>query len=340
MNKAKPLVSIIMPVYNVEAYVAKAITSVLDQSYPNFELLVVNDGTPDNSVAIIEKFCQQDDRVQLLHKENGGLSDARNFGLPKVKGDFVYFMDSDDWIAPNLLEVAVVAMESQSADVVVFGYHMDTEDAKGVLVGTKIVNHKKALYQKSKASEMVIDRTLLNLYGYAWNKLYRTDFLKQHQLIFDKGISLVEDILFNARVLGVSDRIAVLEDPCYHYIHRIEGVTLIKTYHENSFDLILKRTAAIKQFLSQWYFDEPSQSAVLGESLVLGIRYCVNNLFAYKNQLNFGGKRRVIHHMLSHPETTTYVDHYVTYSFFDKVYKFLIKNKYSFVLAMLCLIKK
>ncbi len=339
MKTENPLVSIIMPVYNVAEFVAKAIESVLQQDYEYFELLVINDGTPDNSVDIVEEYCKKDARIKLYHKENGGLSDARNFGMQYVTGSYLYFMDSDDWIEPNLLSLALNTIQKEDANIVVFGYYKDNEDHNENLVERQEVVHSNAVYTKEEAIQMQIDSKLLNLYGYAWNKLYKTDFILTHKFVFPKGVSLVEDILFNAQVLGKTDTIVILDKALYHYIHR-ERETLIKTYHKNSFELILKKTEAIDRFLSEWGFEEKTKQAVLAESVVLGIRYSVNNLFSFDKTLSFMERYYIVKNMLDHKVTRAYARFYETTSSMDQLYKTMISRRASYMLSVLCQIKK
>lgn len=339
MEIEKPLVSIVMPVYNVAEFVAKAIESVLQQDYEHFELLVINDGTPDNSVAIVEEYCKKDARVKLYHKENGGLSDARNYGMQYVTGSYLYFMDSDDWIAPNLLTSTLTTIQKEDSDIVVFGYYKDDEDQEGNLIAQHEVTHVNSVFHKSKAEDLQIDSKLLNLFGYAWNKLYRTDFILKEGFLFPKGVSLVEDILFNSQVLGKTDTIVVLDMPLYHYIHR-QRETLIKTYHKNSFELILKKTEAIATFLSAWGLPEKAKQTVLAESVVLGIRYSVNNLFSFDKSLTFKERCYLVKNMLDHKVTRSYVRFYKTSTVMDQLYKGLIKSRASYMLSLLCQIKK
>ena len=114
------LVSVVIPVYNVEAYLRECIDSVLSQTYPHFEIILVDDGSTDSSGAICEEYVNQDHRITVIHKQNGGLSSARNAGLDKASGQYVYFLDSDDWILPDALESLVSAAEDASADIVFF----------------------------------------------------------------------------------------------------------------------------------------------------------------------------------------------------------------------------
>ena len=332
----KKLVSIILPVYNVEKYIAKSIRSVLNQTYTNFELLVINDGTLDNSIGVVEQF--KDSRIQIFHKENGGLSDARNYGLERAKGEYVYFMDSDDWIEPNLLEVCISAIEKYKTDFIIFGYHLDRESIEGELLSTKEMIHNEVVFDRNRKN-LTFENNTLGLMGYAWNKLYKTTFLKKNELLFEKGISLVEDILFNAKVYELSTQIVFIKGALYHYIDR-PVATLIKTFHKDSFKLKVRKNLALKKFLTSWKINEVKKNKILAESIVLGIRYCVNNLFSFKNKLSIKDKLAYLKMMLNHKETKNYIQFYQPKSFNDKLYKKLIVNKAAITLFTLCKLKK
>ena len=134
--KTNPRVSIVMPMYKVEKYIGKAITSVLNQDFHDWELLIVNDGSPDKSREIATTFADLDDRIKILDKPNGGLSDARNFGLTRAVGEFVHFFDSDDWIEADFY--SNLLSEVDDFDLVVCGYKVDNEKSyieRGCLYG-------------------------------------------------------------------------------------------------------------------------------------------------------------------------------------------------------------
>lgn len=172
-------VSIILPVYNVEKYIKKSIESVLNQTYTDFELLVIIDGSPDNSKQVAEEFT--DSRIKIFEKENGGLSDARNYGLERAKGQYVYFMDSDDWIEPNLLEDNLKIIEEENLDVVIFGYIQDDEDIDGNILSSQAISPGNAVFLK-KNNDLILDRNRLGIMGYAWNKIYRKSFFSESSL--------------------------------------------------------------------------------------------------------------------------------------------------------------
>lgn len=329
-----PKVSIILPCYNVEKYVAKSIQSVLNQTYTDFELLVIIDGSPDNSKAVAEMFA--DERITIFEKSNGGLSDARNYGLERANGEFVYFMDSDDWIERDLVEKTIELLEKQHLNVVIFGYIQDDEDKEGNLVAsTETIPQLRSLRKRDSSVE--VDAHLLGLLGYAWNKVYRRSFLKVNNLNFEKGISLVEDILFNVQIYQKLNEIYFINKAFYHYLNR-PNATLIKQFHPDSFQLKLKRNKVIQQLFENWNFQNKEE--IIAFSQIHGIRYCIHNMFSYKNDLSFREKTTYIQEMVSHPFTREVIGSYHPKSTKDKVFQVLIKNRQAFLLAVLAQILK
>ena len=320
-----PKVSIILPVYNVEKFIAKSIDSILAQTFTDFEVLVVIDGSPDDSKTVAESYS--DDRMSIFEKENGGLSDARNYGLERARGKYVYFMDSDDWIEPDLLEQTISVLEQENRDFVVFGYIQDNEDLDGNVVSQqpKLPN----LELLSKGKDLILQPSLLGILGYAWNKVYKKDFLVNNNFHFEKGVSLVEDILFNSLIYKQAKDIRIINKPFYHYINR-QIPTLIKQFHRNSFNLNLLKLERLFDFFEAWNFK--NKQALLASALVQGIRYCVHNLFSFRNNLTPKEKRMYVRFMLQHPTTKKYINSYIPNDKMSLFYKFLIKhNNYNII---------
>lgn len=325
-----PQTSIILPCYNVENYLPRAIESVLNQTNPDFELLVVIDGSPDNSKTIAEKYALNDNRIKVFEKPNGGLSDARNYGLERAKGEFVYFMDSDDWIEPNLLEDNLKIIQDENLDFIIFGYIQDDEDADGNLIASKVVAPK--ISELIKGQPIELDVHYIGLMGYAWNKVYRRSFLNQHNFRFEKGISLVEDILFNAPIYTISQKIVFNPKAYYHYFNR-PVVTLMKQFHENSFELKKRKNLVLEQFFDEWEIKNIDQ--ILGHLHIQGIRYCIHNLFSFKNQLNFNQKVEYIKRMYKDEMTRRYIKKYKAEDKNSKIYHFLIYNRMAFISGLM-----
>lgn len=174
------LISIVMPVYNVESFIEDAIESVKKQTYRNFECIVVDDGSTDLSVKKIEKSIVDDKRFRLFRKDNGGLSDARNFGLNYVQGEFIYFFDSDDLLSSNFLEVAITGFLNQSIDMVWLGYQ-DVEEGVSLRdIKDSDVKSMEVLSAQS-AIEQLMDG---DLYQMAWSYISRTSLIKSNEINF------------------------------------------------------------------------------------------------------------------------------------------------------------
>lgn len=205
--------SIIIPVYNVEKYVGRCLESCLEQDLPKdeYEIIVVNDGTKDNSVQVIEKYITPENNVTLIHRENGGLSAARNTGLKYAQGEYVWFVDSDDWIEKNALAKLLFELDNNKLDVLCinrFQYYTD---------GTK--KSRNINYVPGK---IMRGRDFISIKGIspgAWCALYRKSFLMKYRLYFKEGI-LHEDQEFTPRVFYLANRISFIDFCAYFYFQR------------------------------------------------------------------------------------------------------------------------
>lgn len=322
----QPLVSIIMPAYNVELYIAKAIESVLNQTHREIECIIVNDGSPDQSGAIAERYAQLDNRIKVLHKQNGGLADARNAGLAIAQGKYVHFIDSDDYIDDNLLARAVNAAEEHKADIVIFGYWADELDTCEQLVSRRQICCNSGVYQASDYPKLQLNANLFNMVGYAWNKLYRRQLLQDINAVFTKGLSLVEDIVFNLPVLSSADRLVILDKAFYHYNQR-ERKTLVYMYYQNAFELHIKGLNCRRNLFKHWGADERLLEQLSVQEHIKGIRYCCANLFYYKNPLSFKEKYNNIQGMLTHELTRQLFTHYQGVTKLE--YLLLLSSRYN-----------
>ena len=316
-------VSIILPCYNVEKYIAKSIQSVLDQSYTDFELLVIIDGSPDNSKAIAETF--KDDRIRIYEKPNGGLSDARNFGLERAEGEFVYFMDSDDWIEPDLLDDNIAIIEEKNLDIVIFGYIQDDENLEGKIIKSKEKGPTKICVDKGK-DIFPADSYTIGLLGYAWNKIYRRSLLKSNKLIFEKGTSLIEDILFNSQVYQNVNTICFNDQCYYHYLNR-QIPTLMKQFRSNSFELSKRKMYAVDEFLKDWKVEKAIRDQSKAAAIVGGFRGRMHNLYSYKNQLSEKEIKNYVRKMLNDPLIQEYVVLHKSKNKKELLYKLMIRYK-------------
>lgn len=215
------MVSIIVPVYKVEKFLPKCIESVLNQTYTDFELILVDDGSPDKSPEICDKYAELDKRVVVIHQKNAGVSAARNAGLEKAKGEYIGFVDPDDWIAPKMYEQMIFAMESSNADLAICGYDYYDEDYH--------VDEQRRY--KVRSNEVVDQREIMNRFSDmppsirhgVCNKLFRNNLL--HTQRFINGLHSSEDVYFLNEYVQKIQSTVIVHHPYYKNLVRQGSAT-------------------------------------------------------------------------------------------------------------------
>ncbi len=214
MNKKIPKISLIIPVYNVQEYIEKALQSVANQTFKDFEVIIVNDGSKDQSVEIAKKFINKYDNFKLINQENQGLSAARNTGLREAKGEYIAFIDSDDFIESNFLEELYNLAVDNDADISYCNYKIYYPKMNWSLYMPFASRSK--VYSKQKALKtLILDVTL---HYYAWNKLYKRTLFTDNNIEFPD--MFFEDIATTPRLLYFANKCAVSSKGLYHYTRR------------------------------------------------------------------------------------------------------------------------
>ncbi len=256
-------ISIIVPIYKVEPYLKRCVDSILNQTYQDFELILVDDGSPDNCGAICDEYAQQDGRVVVIHKKNGGISDARNVGIEwsfaHSNSEWITFADSDDWMHPKLLEKLMEANEKFGTKVSICSHHDSVGDDVDYTVKeadpylTTPVEHYKKLGW---------------LANYAWGKLYHKSCFRT--LRYPKGRTY-EDQYVTYKVLFSQKQLAVYDEGYYAYFRNPDGITKVKWS--------VSRLAMLDAYWEQFeFFTENGYKELLSQSLSHYIYYCINNL--------------------------------------------------------------
>ena len=242
----KPLVSVIIPIYNVEQYLTQCVDSVLTQTYQDIEIILVDDGSPDGSPLICDEFAKKNSCIKVIHKPNGGLSDARNAGIEASCGEYLFFLDADDYLASKCIEELVAA--SSNGDLAISGYMLDLSDEK------KISDAKQTYGQYSSTVDFIKDfhKYFATKFNFAWGKLYRREIIQDNHLRFQKGISLGEDILFNLEYYRDCDK-GIVAIPYNGYYYRQHGSgTLSKKFNPKMFDWNETCYMAVRDFLKEF----------------------------------------------------------------------------------------
>ncbi|OUP49744.1 glycosyltransferase family 2 protein [Lachnoclostridium sp. An181] len=226
MEGKRPFISVVMPVYNAEEYLEKSITSILEQTFQDFELVIINDCSKDNSKSICLRFAKDNKKIKFLDlKENVGAGAARNYGIEHATGYYLAFVDSDDKIATDLFEQAVLASEEGKIDMVVWGMTELYLNRKGEVNHIKIVQSEKGTWRGEKIAKKILELEEKTLLGYQCNKLYKKSIVDTMCLRFEKSI-LYEDYFFTLKFCEHIHSITYIEHAGYFYYKRFnESIT-------------------------------------------------------------------------------------------------------------------
>lgn len=227
-------ISVIVPIYKVEPYLRKCLDSICTQTYENLEIILVDDGSPDGCGAICDEYAAKDGRIKVIHKPNGGLSDARNAGLKIMTGAYVTFVDSDDWIEPEHIQSLFSTLDSTGADIAV-------SDVRRVISNNECVGTFS--YQNLQ------DITHEDIFGYVWNKLYKRERIRNTQF---PRIFYIEDLPFNLEIYQTKPRYAFTGKASYCYLQR-EGSILTNPVSSKKIDDFLAFSAVIWTQLVRLY---------------------------------------------------------------------------------------
>lgn len=200
-----PKVSVIVPVYNVERYVEKCLETLVEQTLEEIEIIVVNDGSTDNSKQIVEKIREKfPEKIVYVEKENGGLSDARNYGIPYAKGEYIAFLDSDDYAEKDMYQKMYELAQKEQSDMVECDFYWEYPDKQKIDIGV-LYQGKKEMLEKVRVV--------------AWNKLIKREILEKAKVEFPKGYRY-EDVSFTYKLIPYLEKVSFLKEPCVHYIQR------------------------------------------------------------------------------------------------------------------------
>lgn len=268
-------VSVIMPVYGVEEYVGAAIESIQKQTFTDWEMFAVDDGTKDRSGVICDEYAAKDDRIHVIHKENGGAPSARNTAIDMANGKYFYFMDSDDVAEPTMLADMVAAAEKNNAQLVVSGYYIDTYYSD-----TEKYTQEQGVDGKVYASQQEFREDAYRLFDQnllytPWNKLYAGDYIRENKLYFPN--TFWDDFPFNLSVLRDVERVVVIPGKYYHFIRkRAESETT--KYRRDMYDKREEEHGWMVDLYRHWGVDNQNSREFLARRYIERVIGCVENV--------------------------------------------------------------
>ncbi len=271
----KPDITIIMPVYKVEKFVARAIESILSQSFSNFEFLVVDDGSPDKSAEIVMRYALLDPRIRLIRQQNAGAPTARNRALRMAQGRYVYFMDSDDWAEKTMLEDMYRLAEAHDLQEVVAGFYIDTYYDSERYVSACVFQPDQVFGSQREFRENAYRLFDQNLLYTPWNKLFLTEYLRENQIEFPD--TFWDDFPFNLRVLQNVERVGVTSKMYYHFIRaRAESETA--RYRGNMYEKREEEHRWMLDLYKSWHVHDAASMEFIYRRYIERVVGCVENM--------------------------------------------------------------
>lgn len=329
MSKSCVKVSIVIPVHNGEKVLRRCLDSILGQTYRDFELILVNDGSVDSSESICRKYMEQDSRIKLISKEQEGVSATRNRGIEEAVGEYIQFVDCDDYLASDYVETMVTEIEKKQADLVIAGYTRRRD-------GQVVENLPNTVFY---ATKLEFSNDFFRLYNHwylntPWNKLFRRDCIKEH---FPVNRSLGEDLLFNLAYMKNVERIAVVACGGYQYCIANEnslGIRFRADKFLNSMDLHRQVLTFAREELE--LIDEEDWEDI---TFLKEIRFCITNLVK-SNQVSKGQKKAYIRSWCTEEEVKQSYKRCRNLDKKDWVLKQLIvRGLVGFIYPLICLVK-
>lgn len=278
-----PLISVIVPVYKVEPYLDRCVQSIVDQTYRNLEIILVDDGSPDHCPQMCDAWAQKDSRIKVIHQENGGLSAARNRGIDAATGELIGFVDSDDYISPNMYALLYDILRRDGSDISACGVEMVFEDGRPSRLLT--LPEQCTLSNKEAMEAIVLENFLKQP---VWYKLYKSALVRN--IPFPVG-KYHEDVFWSWQAILAAQKVSITDEPCYFYVQR-ENSIMGETYSPKRLDAL----DAKQQRLSALTPLYPSLAQTLAKDLAFS---CIYHGQLVLKHLHTPEQKKVLQHVAS-----------------------------------------
>ena len=293
-----PCISVIVPVYNCAEYLERSIAALLAQSFRDFELLLVDDGSTDNSGQICDHFASLDERIRVIHQPNGGAGSARNTGLAAATAPYLFFPDADDLMEPCMLETLIEAAGKTQADIVVCGFTEGFADTP-VSQRKNVCLSEQMLQSKNEIRTFFATWYPDGVAGYLWNKLYLAEPIRQNAVRF-RNMRRYQDGVFNVSAFDLAERVCIIEDVLYHYkLNDVqEGYA---KFPRNKLELMCDLITAYQSVLNTWDIDKTVAEERIRSFLLRGTVSCIDCLYNPAWGFHAAERKQYLHDIYEHP---------------------------------------
>lgn len=290
-------VSILMPVYNGENYIEDTVEQIINQTYDNWELIIVNDGSTDKTKSICEKLKQRDSRIKVINKENTGVSHTRNIALTNANEEYIAFVDSDDYIDEKYLEILINTLKENNADISICGF-VERKISNSLKDDKLRTYYPKKYLHINEMKDLIMDFGNSELLNPLWNKLYKKSIIKKHNLKFKDNIKTGEDLIFNLEYFTHINKLSFTRECLYYYIRRNNN-SITYQYVENMYEKGLEIHSSLEEFLKNMNFYTEENKSILYGNHLIGVFSVFLNLFHQDCKLTLKDKQKYINSIIN-----------------------------------------
>lgn len=320
------IISVIIPVYNAEKYLVRCVNSVLSQTYENIELVLVNDGSKDNSLKICKKLQSEDTRIKVIDKENEGASVARNVGLDAATGDYIMFIDADDWIEENMFSFLISCMLSEdNVDVAVCNHYIEGHNSENRTVAGCIgLTEDKLITDDISFCVAKLDET--GRFNYLWNRVYKRNIIEDNHIRLDNQFTTGEDLDFNLKYFKHVNKCALSDNPMYHYIK--DGVdSLCARYKENIYEMSVELSHRRYELYNEFGMLENDSYRLIYEMTYIDyMRNCIPNMYRKNAPLTDKDRLGQMKQIFKNEKLKEYIKGYKPKDKISKMFSVLVRT--------------
>ena len=293
-------ISILMPVYNAEKYLNETIDTIKNQSFSNWELIIVDDGSTDNSKEICTKLMNDDKRIKYIFQENLGVSHTRNVALENAQGKYIVFVDSDDLIHEDYLKILINSIEKNNSDISVCNFIERKISNTGKVEDITREFYPKEVMEMSEMKDYIMDFGNSGLLNPLWNKIYKREIIEKNNITFDEKVETGEDFIFNLQYFRKAKKISFIKEKLYYYIRRNNNSITYK-YIENMYEKGWEIHSLLESFLEDMNFYNKENAYVLYGNHLTGAFSAFLNLYHDNCKLTSKEKREYIRRIIDRP---------------------------------------
>lgn len=291
-------ISILMPVYNSQEYLKNTVQDVINQSYKEWELILVDDGSKDNSKNICIELQKIDNRIRFINKENTGVSDTRNIALDNAKGKYIAFIDSDDSVHKDYLKILLSSIEKSKGQLAVCGFKERKSSTNGQIEELSRVFYPKEVIAMKDMKDLIMDFGNSGLLNPLWNKLYSREIIEENNIRFKEDIETGEDFIFNLQYFRIIKKICFSKKELYYYIRRNNN-SITYQYIDNMYEKGLEIHSLLEAFLKDMNFYDSKNKYILYGNHLMGVFSAFLNLFHKDCKLSLKEKKDYIKAILN-----------------------------------------